>query len=242
MSAAIEGLGTAEANWKEWLNSRRWPPIDLTRLAGRRIVVLAAHPDDEVLGVGGLLRQLTADGHVIVAVWATDGESSHPGSTVFSAAELASLRRAESATALARLGVDLADAIHLGLPDSGLRSRAEELNDHLREIVTPHDVVLAPWRYDGHPDHEAVGEAAAALGVPVIEYPIWMWHWASPDDERVPWDRVRMFDGVGVGMKRAAIDAFVSQTEPIGSTAADAAVLPAHVIARFVRPYELVIQ
>ncbi len=53
----------------------------------------------------------------------------------------------------------------------------------------------ATWRGDGHPDHEATGRAAAAAaknaGAPFIEYPIWMWHWASPDDPAVPWHRAR---------------------------------------------------
>lgn len=46
-----------------------------------------------------------------------------------------------------------------------------------------------------HPDDEAAGRAAAAAckatGAPLVEYPIWMWHWATPDDPAVPWHRAR---------------------------------------------------
>ena len=51
----------------------------------------------------------------------------------------------------------------------------------------------ATWRGDGHPDHEAVGRAAATAvertGAVLVEYPVWMWHWALPGDPDVPWYR-----------------------------------------------------
>ena len=50
---------------------------------------------------------------------------------------------------------------------------------------------LAPWERDAHADHEAAGRAARRAGLPVLSYPIWMWHWAIPADARVPWHRAR---------------------------------------------------
>jgi hypothetical protein len=46
---------------------------------------------------------------------------------------------------------------------------------------------------DGHPDHESVGRAAPChrtYRAALLEYPIWMWHWADPDDDAVPWQRM----------------------------------------------------
>ena len=71
--------GTAEAAWRPVAAGQPWPgwPLDL---AGRtRLVVCAAHPDDEVLGVGGLLALLAAAGAQLHLLAATDGEASHPG-------------------------------------------------------------------------------------------------------------------------------------------------------------------
>jgi LmbE family N-acetylglucosaminyl deacetylase len=243
VTTEIAGAGTSEDVWRPWLAGQVWPELDLAALvAGRRVVVLAAHPDDEVLGVGGLLRRLASCGSSIVIVWATDGEASHPGSTALAPARLASLRRAESVAAVGELGVRPETSHHLGLPDSGLAECGEQLVDELGRIVDSADVVLAPWRGDGHPDHEAVGEAAAKLTTALIEYPIWMWHWAAPSDDRVPWHRARSVGAVDVGAKAAAIDAFDTQVRPLGPAIADAPVLPAHVIARFQRADELVFQ
>ncbi|HET6339538.1 MAG TPA: hypothetical protein VFG30_40285, partial [Polyangiales bacterium] len=54
---------------------------------------------------------------------------------------------------------------------------------------------FAPFRRDGHPDHDASGEAAAgaceAAGVGLAEYPIWAWNWARPESDDLPWSQAR---------------------------------------------------
>ena len=78
----IEPLaGTDETVWSSWPAPAGWPELDLAALADTSVVVLAAHPDDEVLGVGGLLARLAGLGADLRLVWATDGEASHPCST-----------------------------------------------------------------------------------------------------------------------------------------------------------------
>lgn len=45
-----------------------------------RAVVIAPHPDDEVLSTAGLLQQLHAAGHSLLLNSITGGTASHPGS------------------------------------------------------------------------------------------------------------------------------------------------------------------
>jgi LmbE family N-acetylglucosaminyl deacetylase len=239
VSATISEVGTSESEWIDWLAVRDWPDLDLRTCAGGRIVVLAAHPDDEILGVGGLIARL-AQHHPIVMVWATDGEASHPHSQVFGTQELAAVRREESRRALVRLGITPQTTHHLGLPDGGLAARAAELEGLLAAIVDPHDVVISTWEDDGHPDHEALGRAARRVSVRTWQYPIWAWHWAAPGDPRVAWERLRIVRDIDVEAKAAAVAQFVSQIEPIGPSRADAAILPPSVLAHFARSHELV--
>ena len=238
MVTAIEGTGTSEDTWRDWTGVAGWPALPLDPATPP--LVVAPHPDDEVLGAGGLLALLPGAEVVVV----TAGEASHPGSTVHTPARLAAIRRDETTEALRRLGLPETAVRHLGQPDGGVDEDA--LTEHLTARLTPGRWCLATWRGDGHPDHEAVGRAAAsacaATGAILLEYPIWTWHWAEPGDERVPWSRARRIDLTPAAQqaKQQAILAFPSQIHDLGPDPADAAILPPHVLARFRRPFEVV--
>ncbi|SNY66673.1 PIG-L deacetylase family protein [Paractinoplanes atraurantiacus] len=240
MVIAIAGEGTAEATWQSWPAMTAWPVLGL-EAGPRPPVVVAPHPDDEILGVAGLMATL---GDVsLVAV--TDGEASHPGSSVYTPERLAGIRRDETAEAMDRLGLGASPVVRLGQPDGGIDEAA--LADALAGLLGEGQWCLATWRGDGHPDHEAVGraaaEACARTGARLLEYPIWTWHWASPGDSRVPWERARRvpLSPEVLAAKQAAIEAFPSQIHPLGPDPADAAILPPHVLARFARPFEVVL-
>jgi len=242
----IAAPGTAEADWAGWLPGQDWPAWTVDP-AWTRVAVCAAHPDDEVLGAGGVMALLARAGVQLDLVAATDGEASHPGSTVLSPAELAAARVVETEDALIELGVP-ARITRLRLPDSGLAAREDELTERLTAAVAGCDAVLAPWVGDAHPDHEAVGRAAGAagetLGVPVWQYPVWTWHWAGPGDPRVPWSAAHRVDLPRAvrAAKRAAVARFATQVHPLGPGAADRVVLPADVLAHFDRDLEVLLR
>jgi LmbE family N-acetylglucosaminyl deacetylase len=242
VTTSITGAGTSEAAWTRWLTGQAWPSLDLDLIEGRRVVVVAAHPDDEILGAGALLTELRTTAHPIVVVFATDGEASHPNSAALSPHALGARRRIESREALACIGVIPAATHFLGLPDGQLHSHRDRLRHALRHIVKPTDVVIAPWSGDGHPDHESAGSAARALDVTCWEYPIWMWHWATPADSRVPWSRMHRVRVDDVARKAAAIECFDTQIRPIGPNPEDDAVLPRHVLDRFLRNDEWILR
>lgn len=169
----------------------------LPRPAGGRVVVVAAHPDDETLGAGGLLAELAATGRPAEVVVVTDGAASHPGSPTVGPEALAVRRAAE-----VRLAVDelspRSPVTLLGYPDGAVRESRSSVTADLRGLLaagSPPALLVAPWRGDGHRDHRVTGEICAELaherGAPLVEYPLWMWHWGTPDDPRVPWARLR---------------------------------------------------
>jgi LmbE family N-acetylglucosaminyl deacetylase len=205
-------------------------------------VVVAAHPDDEVLGAGGTMAILAEAGARLRLVAVTDGEGSHPGSDP---AVIGSVRAAESAAALDLLGVRDAEVIRLHLPDTAVAAHEDELSDLLPELCAGFAVCLAPWEGDAHADHEAAGRAARRAGSPygpaVLSYPIWMWHWARPADPRVPWARAcRVPLPAGVAArKRSAIGAFASQLAGRGALGP---VLPPGIVAHFTTGQEVLLR
>jgi LmbE family N-acetylglucosaminyl deacetylase len=233
----IDAPGTDEARWSAWPVLGALPQAELAGLASA--VVIAAHPDDEVLGVGGLISMLAATAARLRLIAVTDGESSHRGRA--DPAILAKRRTAETADALAALGAGTAEVIRLGLPDAGLGGREDELAAALGPLTAGFDVCFAPWDRDLHPDHEAAGRAARRAASRVLCYPVWMWHWASPADPRVPWDhalRVPLPPRTAA-RKRAAIGCFASQTEDRGGGLGP--VLTADMITHFTRTMEVLL-
>ena len=121
------------------------------------VMIVAAHPDDEVLGAGGTMAILAAAGTRLRLIAVTDGEASHPAADP---EVIARVRTEESAAARDVLGARDADVVRLRLPDTGLAAREGELADRLGELLAGFAVCLAPWEADVHADHEAAGRAA----------------------------------------------------------------------------------
>jgi LmbE family N-acetylglucosaminyl deacetylase len=237
----IDAPGTDERVWAAWPWLSTLPRAGLAGLASvKSAVIVAAHPDDEVLGAGGLISMLAASRARLRLVAVTDGERSHKGHA--STASLARRRTAETTVALRALGARSAEVIRLGMPDSGLASVEGELATALAPLIADFDLCLAPWDGDLHPDHEAAGRAVRKAGPRSLYcFPIWMWHWASPGDRRVPWDRALRvpLPSRMVNRKRAAITSFASQLEDRGHGLGP--VLAPGDIAHFTRAMEVLL-
>jgi LmbE family N-acetylglucosaminyl deacetylase len=185
--------GTAAERWLAWGNQSAELDLD----GCDTLVVVSAHADDETLGLGATMSVLGDRAQVVCA---TDSLTD---------------RRPELTQACRILGT--APPIFLGLPEGQLAWHARDLAERLVELLDPSDWVAAPWRGDGDPDHAAAGEAALWAATRAdcyfIEYPVWMWHWAEPDDPDVPWeDTATIVSPVSAwSKKRAAIQAYGSQ-------------------------------
>ena len=189
--------GTPEQDWRR--DGRLWALPLLEPPPGVHLVVLAAHPDDESLGAGGLVARAVVAGGAAKIVVATDGEASHPHSPTVPPSALAARRRAESRHAADVLGAE--PPIALGLPDGRLAHHRSALSTALDRAISSARAngrdtwLVAPWEQDRHPDHETAGSVAAEVGaahrIPVLQYPIWAWHWSHPSAADLPWARLR---------------------------------------------------
>ncbi|MBP0461866.1 PIG-L family deacetylase [Streptomyces bomunensis] len=241
----MDAENTPESRWAAW---EALGSLPVARPPRGPVLVVAAHPDDEVLGFGGTMAALATAGTPVHLLSVTDGERSHPRSTRPAARRLAALRRTELAAALADLGLDRVRPSHLAVPDTAVDAHEARVADAVARLLreTGARLCVAPWTGDLHSDHEAAGRAAvtacAAVGVPVWRYPVWLWHWSFPGDTRVPWHTAARLPlgGREAASKRRAVRRFRSQIEPLGNAEGDEAILPPGELAHHVRDFEVV--
>lgn len=241
-----DGPGTSAASWSALLAGHATADLALPDRPGRLIVV-GAHPDDETLGAGGLVHAAALAGWQVDVVSATAGEGSHPHSPSHPPTRLAARRRRELEQAIALLA-PAAEVSCLDLADGSLADRVPDLVASLVALigVGGSEVLLcAPWRHDGHPDHEAVGRAAAIAAARtdarLVEYPVWLWHWGGEHD--LPWQSVRRFalDEAARTAKALGVAAHASQVEPLSAAPGDEVLLGGALLAHFERDAEIFI-
>jgi len=241
-----DGPGTPEPAWLAWPGLRDVPPAELgaAGAALAHLVLVAAHPDDETLGAGGLLATAAAAGARVDVVIATDGEGSHPSSTTHTAVELAAVRAEEVERAVHLLAPRATlHLLHLG--DGDLAAHGDALAAHLRGLVGADSLVVAPWAGDRHPDHEAAAHAAAraveGTAARLWNYPVWAWHWARPGGPEVPWtSAVRLHLAPEVLQRKlTALAEHTSQVAPLSPAVGDEVLLPPGVLAHFTRGFEV---
>jgi LmbE family N-acetylglucosaminyl deacetylase len=188
------------------------------------ILLAVPHMDDCVLGSGGLLALLPDKARVHVC-YATDGARSPAPLLPWRdrvPQDLVEIRRSEARAALTFLGVPAANIHHLDLPDSRLRHHMAELRHGMDRVIdaTRPDCILAPFRYDRHPDHLAVHQAVSrgveGRDVQIMEYFVYQrWRLLPSGDVRThirPQHLVAVRIDAVSGRKRAALDLFRSQT------------------------------
>jgi N-acetylglucosamine malate deacetylase 1 len=126
-----------------------------------RVLVVAPHPDDEVLGVGGTIARYSAEGAEVAVVIATKGYPPEFDEAVVRQG------REEARCAHEILGVG--ETIFLSFPAAGLDTVPHSaLNTELGAVmarVRP-DVLYVPFNGDLHRDHQRVFASALVAARP----------------------------------------------------------------------------
>ena len=120
------------------------------------LLVIAPHPDDETIGAGGLIHAMARMGKRVRVVVVSDGGASHPGSRLYRPAALSALRRTESLSAMASLGVSGRNVHFCDFEDGGSAgwdSDPVSLSRLSAALYGSWDVVCLPSEWDAHPDH-----------------------------------------------------------------------------------------
>ena len=184
-------------------------------------VIVAPHPDDEVIGCGGLIARLVAEGRTPHIVIMTGGEGSHNGCCSTSKEEITTARRGLTRKALAILGVPESNIHELDCPDGGIdntRPQIERLQAILSRLKP--DSVFVPHWGEGWSDHVKTAQIVKELvakDTTIWEYCVWMWYynvWRGLD-----WKNAAVLSMTPSEheLKMKAMDAYIRPLAPCGN-------------------------
>jgi N-acetyl-1-D-myo-inositol-2-amino-2-deoxy-alpha-D-glucopyranoside deacetylase len=160
--AALTTVGTGQ-------DPAETPALDVSRF-GPRVLVIAPHPDDEVIAPGGLTLEALRSGAQVRAVMLTCGDGFKKAArtlgkgraTPTSFMALGAMRQRECDGALEALGVPAADRVFLGYPDAGLRALWEFDWDPDQAHLGRNGHTAVPYEFAYRPGATYCGESVAA--------------------------------------------------------------------------------
>jgi LmbE family N-acetylglucosaminyl deacetylase len=191
-------------------------------MEAQNILVIAPHPDDEVLGCGGTIRKYASKGHHVYVLVVTRGNQA-----LYSEEQILNIRK-EASSAHAILGVEETHYLDFSAPDLDITSGAKiarSLASYIYEKAI--HILFLPHHGDIHHDHRAVFNAGLVAARPLVSCPVRSIYsyetlseteWSPPEPSLafVP----TMFVDISEQMKDklAAMSAYNSQIQKFPST------------------------
>ena len=205
----------------------RYRKINAESLLSQRLLIIAPHMDDEILGCGGSIL-LHKDKSQIHCVYATDGSRSPAPLLPWTGSidsNIVEIRRREALQVMQEVGIPQDNLVFLNFPDGALSRNIREFRARLGHEITRIDpsIVLAPFRYDLHSDHVAANRCTRVIlsreerDRPLLEYIVYYrWRLISSGDVRsmIPESRILTVNTESVAARKSsAIYRYRSQTE-----------------------------
>lgn len=148
-------------------------------LSEKKILVLAPHPDDEIIGCGGLIAKAKKNGSDVKVVYLTDGNVGVSDKKL-SNSQRAKLREGEARSAAAIIGLSNSDLIFWRYQDGKFVSNQTSIK-LLNNLITTYlpDIIAIPFISDPHSDHSETSKlllkSLKALNIDpqILQYEVW---------------------------------------------------------------------
>ena len=154
-------------------------------LPDRHILIVAPHPDDEIIGCGGLIARLVKENKTPHVIIMTGGEGSHQGCCSTSSDDIVTARRRLTRNAAAIVGLPIENIHELNYPDGGISMDNAE-TDRLKALIDQlhPDTILVPHWGEGWSDHIQTAEIVKQVvprSAKLWMYCVWVWLWRDLD-------------------------------------------------------------
>ena len=149
-----------------------------------RVLIVAPHPDDEVIGCSGLMQHLLKAGKDLYIVILTGGEGSHGGCCSISEADLIAARRDLAIKANVGLGGMLLGHLYfMNYSDGNIHYEDQETKKLAKLIqqIQP-NAIFIPHKGEGWSDHLQARNIISKLtekkdNIQLYEYCVWFWYY-----------------------------------------------------------------
>lgn len=210
---------------KDYIRTIRLPIIRIRTsfrsklVTGKRILLVAPHPDDEIIGCAGLIQQTLKTGKKIDVVILTGGGKSHSNCCNIDEDTLIETRRKLSRKAAQIVGLPLEHLHFLNYPDGGIsyKNRETERLKQLIEELSP-EAIFIPHKGEGWSDHVEAGNVIRKLklsGIQLYEYCVWFWYY---NVWNIDWENAYCIKMTPEQhkIKLKAMQAYITPTAPCG--------------------------
>lgn len=186
-----------------------------------KVLIVAPHPDDEVLGCSGLIQRLLNEGKQIDVVILSGGGKSHAGCCNMDESILIESRRNLSRKAAEILGLPIENLHFLDYPDGSIAFDCLE-TDRLKKLIDTLQpkAIFVPHKGEGWSDHLEAGRIVQKLvgemsGLALYEYCVWFWYYNVWNIDRENAFVLKLTQEEHF-CKNKAIDAYVQPKAPCG--------------------------
>lgn len=147
------------------------------------VLIVAPHPDDEVIGCGGLIRRLVEKGQRVDVCILSGGGKSHNGCCDIDEHTLIEARRNLSRKAAEIISLPIDHLHFLNYPDGSI-SYDNENTPQLQKMITElkPDAIFVPHKGEGWSDHIETGKIVREMlkdggTFHLYEYCVWFWYY-----------------------------------------------------------------
>ena len=154
-----------------------------TMLLADRILIVAPHPDDEVIGCSGLIQRAISQGKQLYICVLTGGEASHLSCCNLSEDELKKQRLTLTKTIDTQLGILPQHLYFLNFPDGHIHHSHKESKslEKILKQINPDVIYIPHQKGEGWSDHIEAGniikELIKGTTIQLYEYCVWFWYY-----------------------------------------------------------------
>lgn len=215
-----------------------------------RTLVLAPHPDDEVLGLGGIIMNILTRGGEICILYLTDGESSGTWNNI---EEIRKQRIQLSEKSAAQLTINDSNIYRQHLPDGNIphpgKPGFEEVVSDVKELIksVKPDAVFTTHPLDYWPFDHVACAAIASEAIKLSDHKpqlwyYWVWAWYNLRPWKLSVKRLKKLQMIDINdqlsRKKELMDIYLKPRTPDGKPWSG--ILPKALLKAFKYPFEIV--